>query len=152
MSFYKKKPALIIVILLLTLVVKPAFAELEILPIEVLDQTRLEHNFDEQVLVEGLDQKEVSEMTQKSHSLETYVNSLEHDVAAMITRINNMENEIENLHMTENQLEKFASTKNVDVAEKDYYEGIGYDKDIYEHGKELAGSDTKDFYSQYLEL
>lgn len=120
--------------------------------VEVLDETQLEKNFDETLLVQLVQEKDIEQLTQGTEELQNHLNNLDTDLESIMSKINSMESEIDNLAMTPEQLDKFARDGNVDIAEKEVFEGMSYDKDIYDHGKELADKDTRDFQAEYLKL
>lgn len=120
--------------------------------VEVLDDSQLEKNFDESLLVQLVQEKDIEQLTQGTEELEQHLNKLDTDLESVISKINSMESEIDNLAMTPEQLNKYARDGNVDIAEKEVFEGMSYDKDIFDHGKELADKDTRNFQAAYLQL
>jgi predicted RNase H-like nuclease (RuvC/YqgF family) len=120
--------------------------------VEVLDETQLEKNFDESLLVQLVQEKDIEQLTQGTEELQNHLNKLDTDLESIISKINSMESELDNLEMTPEQLNKYARAGNVDIAEKEIYEGMSYDKDIFDHGKELADKDTRNFQATYLQL
>jgi cell division protein FtsB len=120
--------------------------------VDALDDSVLEQNFDAGMHVSIVQEKDVELLSNNSQELEDHISQLESDLRIVISKINTVESDLKSLEITEADLKKYSSEKAIDVAEKEVYQGVSYDKDIYDHGKELADNDTQDFYSEYLEL
>ena len=134
-----------------TIIFSPASAT-ETAIIDALDDSVLEQNFDAGLYVQIVQDKDVELLSNNSKELEDHISSLESDLQIVISKINAVESELKLLVITDKELQKYNSEEAIDVAEKELYNGINYDKDMYDHGKELADGDPKDFYSQYLAL
>jgi hypothetical protein len=120
--------------------------------IDVLDDTQLEKNFDESLLVQIVQEKEIEQLTQGTENLEQHLNKLDNELESVMAKINSVESELNNLAVTPEELNKYGREGNVDIAEKEVFEGMSYDKDIFDHGKELADKDTRNFQAAYLQL
>lgn len=136
---------------LFSIIINPAFAN-EPGIIDALDDSVLEQNFDARIQAGIVQDQDVELLSNNSQELEKHIGQLESDLQTVISKINAVKSDLNSLAITEADLKKYASKKAVDVAEKEIYKGVTYDKDIFDHGKELADNDTNDFYSEYLEL
>lgn len=134
-----------------TILLSPAKATESII-IDAMDESVLEQNFDAGLQAGIVQEKDVEKLSSNSKELEVHIGKLESDLQIVISKINAVESDLKSLEITEEDLKKYTSKNAIDVAEKEVYKGVSYDKDIYDHGKELADSDPQDFYSEYLEL
>ena len=107
-------------------------------------------NYEQGISVETLEDQEIAEMSNSSKELESHLNEIASDLGATINKINSIEKELQYLQVTEEELSKFASAHNVDVAEKEYYQGRYYDLDIYDNARLLLKKEPSNFYNKYL--
>lgn len=120
--------------------------------VDVMDESILDESFNQQFYVESARKADVAALHSSSEELAEHLDSLEKDLQIILATIEEVNKEIENFKPSEEELNKTASYKNVDVAEKEVYKGVSYDKDIFDHGKELAEHDSGTFYNEYLDL
>jgi len=74
--------------------------------------------------------------------LEVSINALEKVLQESQQDFNEVNAKLNSRQLVEDgDLEKFASPK-VDVSEKESYEGHSYDKDIFDHARELSGENA----------
>ena len=116
-----------------------------------MDESILDKNFDAGLHVNIIQDEDLAQLSDTSQELEAHIAKLESDLQTVISKINTVQSSLNSLEITEGELDKYQTEK-LDVAEKEVYQGVSYDIDIFDHGKKLADSDKEDFFSQYLEL
>lgn len=135
-----------IYILSLTLVafaaIKPAMATDEDMVMNAFEESLLEENFNPKLYLEIVDEDDVELLSQESLKLENHILDIENQINSEISNIAHIETELKTLQVNDADLEKYISTQKIDVAEKEVYKGVSYDKDIYDHGKELFELDV----------
>ena len=130
--------------------ISPVFATEEIKVKNAFEESLLEATFDADLYIDH-PEKDVEELSNTSKELEDQISHLESDIQAEISKINSMERELNSLKLSEEDLNKYTTTYKIDVSEKEIYKGNSYDKDMYDHGKELADSDSQ-VIEKYLKL
>ena len=107
-------------------------------------------NYEQGIKVKTIEDQEIAEMSDSSQELESHLNEIARDLGTTINKINSIEKELQYMQTTEEELNKFASAHNVDVAEKEYYQGRYYDLDIYDHARLMLKNEPSNFYNKYL--
>ncbi|MCE2929336.1 MAG: hypothetical protein LW817_06885 [Candidatus Caenarcaniphilales bacterium] len=95
----------------------------------------------------------LEKITKQSAVLESDVSKLEAEINQLQKELDKALLEIETCPQTASvaELEKYATKKVIDVAEKEVVNGVTYDIDLYDHGKKLANETSNDeFLAHYM--
>lgn len=105
---------------------------------DVLDEQILEDSLEQSISSDYGAEAELKKLGLTTEDLEKQIDEIEIKMQMEISKVEKFEEELRNLELEQADLSKFATrVQDLDVSEKEIYDGIHYDKDIFDLGKEL---------------